>query len=147
MMVKTALLVVACSLMTLGAALLGAAHVQAASACNNPMTQVEMNACAEEDYKKGDQALTTAWNDLRGCLRGRKFDDRFQLVLDLQRAWIKFREAYCTDVANAAWGAPPARGSGWPVGYYGCMQTEADRWTAQLKNRVDDCQHAMPPAN
>ncbi|MEX0955973.1 MAG: lysozyme inhibitor LprI family protein [Rhizobiaceae bacterium] len=69
-----------------------AAGGAAAQDCDDPQTQMEMNACAGKAYEEADAALNAAYAEVRSHLDA---DGRAQLVAT-QRAWIAFRDAECS---------------------------------------------------
>lgn len=105
------------------AALLLATAVQPA-ACDNAMTQADMNACSMQQYQAADGALNAAWADARAVAKQR---DTFDSLLAAQRAWIAFRDAQCKAVA-----APYAGGSILPLIHNRCMTELTETRTAQL---------------
>ena len=103
----------------------GSAAVQAqdlsAVDCSNTVTQLEMNACAEQDWMAADADLNAAYGaalavmqDLDAALprsaRGAEANLR-----KAQRAWITYRDAAC-----AAEGYAMRGGSAEPLLIYGC---------------------------
>jgi len=73
--------------------------------CDNAMSQMEMNACAGQDFEAVDAELNRIWPGLIAHARemdreiDRRYDQRpgYEEVLrDAQRAWVTFRDAECT---------------------------------------------------
>ncbi|HEY2033069.1 MAG TPA: lysozyme inhibitor LprI family protein [Rhizomicrobium sp.] len=91
--------------------------------CNNAMTQMDMNICADREYQRADKALghayTTAMSSEDG--KGR------ELLRASERAWIAFRDAECTYEANAS-----AGGSIQPMEYSNCLTELTKARTKQL---------------
>ena len=65
--------------------------VAAQAACPGD-TQVEMNACAEADFKAADAELNAAWKPAKAFYDGTGHGED---LLKAQRAWIAFRDAEC----------------------------------------------------
>ena len=70
--------------------------------CINPMSQFEMNHCAGVDYEKADAELNRVWPEYRKAMKERDavqdepfFKKSAELLLEAQRAWIKYRDAHC----------------------------------------------------
>jgi uncharacterized protein YecT (DUF1311 family) len=85
-------------------ALAAAAAGAGAPKCSSPQTQLEINICAGEDFKKADAALNRQWAATSALMRAQDKaaytpkDGRpgyYQALLDAQRAWLKFRDAQC----------------------------------------------------
>ncbi len=102
--------------------------------CVNPMTQVEINFCAETDYRAADAELNRAYNVAREMMRQVDADlpapqrGAEVALRDAQRAWITFRDQACLAEAHVWTG-----GSGYPMVFYGCQsrvtrQRAADLW-------------------
>lgn len=92
-------------------------------------TQLEMNMEAAAEARKADAAMTTVYKKLMAAQdeKGKK------LLLDAQRAWIKYKEAHCTSVANAYDG-----GSMQPMVYNGCIAEITKARTKELQEMLDN---------
>ena len=86
--------------------------VAAQAACPGD-TQVEMNACAEADFKAADAELNAAWKPAKAFYDGTGHGED---LLKAQRAWIAFRDANCWAEA-----APYTTGSIQPLVFSSCM--------------------------
>ena len=84
--------------------LLVLAAADPAPKCDDPQTQLEINLCAAEDYKKADAELNRQWAATAALLRGQDKaayapkDGRpgyYPALLEAQRAWIKYRDLQC----------------------------------------------------
>ena len=128
--------------MALFALLLSATTVAAAPAdrCAEPVTQLDMNQCAAEDYAKADAALNAQWAITRQAMRerdeqiDRTRDDRpshSATLLAAQRAWITFRDKHCASVGFLYRG-----GSMEPLVVSTCKTTLTEQRTAQLADLV-----------
>lgn len=104
------------------------------AACDNPITQLEMNLCAEADFKAADAGLNTAYQVARDAMRQLDADlpasqrGAEVALRDAQRVWISFRDQACLAEAYSWTG-----GSGYPMVYVGCQarlteQRAADLW-------------------
>lgn len=91
--------------------------------CKNPMTQLEMNICADQGAKVSDRELNTVYRQVRAKYKGSAQDDR---LVTAQLAWIQFRDAECEVAAGRYEGGSMA-----PMAYAVCV----DRLSQQ---RTDD---------
>jgi len=98
------------------ATLAAQAPVARAADCSNTATQMDMNACAAADFQAADGQLNAAYKDIMSRLRGQE-DVRKQLVAS-EQAWIRFRDAECSFVANTVTG-----GSIYSIIVTGCRTT------------------------
>jgi uncharacterized protein YecT (DUF1311 family) len=90
-------------------------------------TQSGLNRCAEDVYKKADEALNAAYKEITRRLK----DDAetARLLTAAQKAWIAFRDAECT-FANAE----NAGGSIYPMVYAGCLSRLTKARTKELES-------------
>lgn len=105
--------------------------------CDEPMAQMDMNACALLDFETADAELNALWHETIADSRqadeevNRDHDQRptSQAVLrEAQRAWIRFRDAHCT------WEGYEARGGSMePMLYNGCRAALTRERIAQLR--------------
>lgn len=106
--------------------------------CANPVTQMEMNQCAYDDWETADADLNTAYqramalmtqwdSDLPAAEKGGA-----EALKDAQRAWITFRDKACEAEGYAMKG-----GSAEPLLVYGCMRQLTEDRTGQLDGLVD----------
>ena len=110
--------------------------------CDDPMAQVEMNACAAIDFEAADAELNAAWSGLIEGARAadreidRDYDQRPTREAKLreeQRAWISFRDAHCTYLAYGE-----ARGGSMePMSYEGCRAQLTRERLRQLTGAVE----------
>lgn len=68
--------------------------------CEDPKTQMEMNACAGEDYRKADAELNTVWSEMKAYVQAAERDYSgqegwWQTMLESQRVWLKYRDLHC----------------------------------------------------
>lgn len=80
--------------------------------CKTAVAQLDMNICADKDYRKADAALNKAYRDTMHGLDKHTAD----LLRTSQRAWIKFRDAECVYL-----NAENEGGSIYPMVYSGCL--------------------------
>ena len=92
--------------------------------CNNAVAQLDMNICADKDYRKADSELNAVYRDTMHGLDKHSQD----LLRASQREWIKFRDAECTYVS-----AQNEGGSIYPMVYSGCLTTMTRDRVKQLK--------------
>lgn len=104
----------------MGAALLVAAPASA-------QTQATMNAQAGAAYARADAAMTREWRLTLAYMKGDGAPSA-ALLLDSQRAWLKFRDAQC-----AIEGAEFEGGSMQPMTVAGCKARLTNERTGQLR--------------
>ena len=59
--------------------------------CPDALTQLEINRCAAEQFRKADKALNVTYKRIISKLNA---NDRVNLV-EAQRAWLKYRSSNC----------------------------------------------------
>jgi uncharacterized protein YecT (DUF1311 family) len=68
--------------------------------CENPQTQVEMNACAYRSLQTADDDLNREWESLRTRLKTLEddlgYEGWFDAALEGQRGWLAYRDGQCT---------------------------------------------------
>lgn len=83
--------------------------------------------CLEEDYRKADDALNTAWPKvLADPPSGGDRDAQRNRIRTAQRAWIAFRDADCEAVADT--GIPKY----WRYNYLSCLILHTENRTKDL---------------
>ena len=100
----------------------------AAQDCDDPQTQMEMNACAGKAYEAADAALNAAYAEVRSHLDA---DGREQLVA-AQRAWIAWRDAECTLRSRGVEG-----GSIYPTVHASCLTELTQARTADFETMLE----------
>jgi len=92
-------------------------------------TQVEMNLQSAAEVKKADAEMTKAYKDAMSYQdeKGKK------LLLEAQRAWIKYKEAHCKSAAYALEG-----GSAYPQAYNICITELTKARTKELYELFED---------
>ena len=118
------------------ALLIAAAEVQSApddpaeNACyERDQSQQGMNICAGEAYERADNALNAQWARVL-TLYGEDAESK-KLLLDGQRAWLKYRDAQCDLAAFDNRG-----GSIWPLIHSGCLANLTRRRTKELADLI-----------
>ena len=93
-------------------------------------SQQSMNRCAGDAYQRANQALNAQWAKV---LAGYGDDpETKKLLLDAQRAWLKYRDAHCKLAASDSIG-----GSMWPMLNSGCLASLTRQRTRELKELID----------
>lgn len=77
-------------------------------------TQQEMNNQAMNAHKKADADMTRTY---KLVMNGLSSPTEKNLLLEAQRAWIKYKEAHCKAIANQYQG-----GSIYPLVLYSCLE-------------------------
>jgi uncharacterized protein YecT (DUF1311 family) len=95
----------------------------------NAQTQLEMNMQSAAEVKKADAEMTKAYKQAMAAQdeKGKK------LLLEAQRAWIKYKEAHCKSVSNTLEG-----GSAYPMEYNGCITELTKARTKELYLLAED---------
>jgi len=88
-------------------------------------SQLGMNRCAAEAFERADRALNAQW----ATIMGRYGDDAQAkaLLLEGQRAWLKYRDSWCEISAYDNRG-----GSIWPLIHSGCLARLTRERTAEF---------------
>ena len=92
-------------------------------------SQQGMNMCAGDAYQRADKALNAQWAKVLAL-----YDDpeSKKLLLDAQRAWLKYRDAHCQVAAYDSRG-----GSIWLLINSGCLASLTRQRTQELKELID----------
>jgi uncharacterized protein YecT (DUF1311 family) len=103
--------------------------------CANTSIQLELNACAEQDWQAADAELNRVYKTVMAEMKAMdqslppELQGAAVTLRDAQRAWIAFRDKNCTLA-----GYPMRGGSAEPLLIYGCLrQMTLDR-TRQLQD-------------
>jgi uncharacterized protein YecT (DUF1311 family) len=105
--------------------------------CTDPVTQQDMNICAEEDWQAADVDLNRAYKQVMATMKEMDADLPEELrgaaaaLRDAQRAWISYRDANCT-----AAGFMMRGGSAEPLLVYGCLRALTESRTQELLDLV-----------
>jgi uncharacterized protein YecT (DUF1311 family) len=92
-------------------------------------SQQAMNRCAGDAYQRADEALNAQWKRVLDAFedaKGRK------LLVESQRAWLKYRSTHCDLAASDSIG-----GSMWPMLNSGCLASLTRQRTRELKELID----------
>ena len=106
--------------------------------CENPVTQMEMTYCAEQDFAEADEQLNAQYKVTRQAMKDWDGDAMDGLgsaadaLLASQRAWLAFRDAQC-----AFYGYQARGGTMEPMLIYGCQAELTRQRTQQLKEQTD----------
>lgn len=106
--------------------------------CANAMAQVDLNACAYQDWEAADADLNAAYKRAMALLQDwdanlPAAEQGGALALkEAQRAWITFRDKACEAEGYAFKG-----GSAEPLLVYGCMRVLTEERTAHLTSMVE----------
>jgi len=106
--------------------------------CENPVTQMEMNQCAHDDWEAADAELNAAYQRAMTLVKGWDADlpeaeqGGAEALRQAQRAWITFRDKACE-----VEGFPMKGGSAEPLLVFGCLRQLTEERTAQLDGLVD----------
>ena len=112
-----------------------------AEPCGANATQLDLDRCADRDFRKADAKLNAAYrrimDRLTGEARGRK------LMAEAQKAWLAFRDAECAFSSSDTEG-----GSMHPMVVSGCLATLTEARTRTLDGYLackegDSC--PLPP--
>ncbi len=93
-------------------------------------SQQGMNHCAGDAYERADKALNAAWKEAVAAYKGDKGAEK--LLLDAQRAWLKYRDAHCQASAYDSLG-----GSIWPLLHSGCLADLTRKRTQELVRMLE----------
>jgi len=93
-------------------------------------SQMGMNRCAGEAFQRADAALNAEWAKVMAAYKGDKEAEK--LLLDGQRAWLKYRDAQCQMAAYDSIG-----GSIWPLINSGCLAELTRRRTRELQGDAE----------
>ena len=110
------------------AASLLVAHRAIALDCSNAITTVDMIECADKDYSAADKSLNHAYSALKKTLDA----TGNELLLNAQRAWLKFRDASCDLDADQARGGTMA-----PLLRIGCLTAMTKERTKALTELIE----------
>lgn len=114
-------------------AALTAIDAQAGDACDNVVTTLDINKCAQADHQKSDKRLNVAYKDALKRIESRlenlqQRKDTKQGLVDAQRLWVQFRDKDCGAVYDL-WRDGTIRGAM----YWGCMTAHTESRTKDLE--------------
>ena len=93
-------------------------------------SQQGMNHCAGDAYERADKSLNAPWAKVVAAYKGDKGAEK--LLLDAQRAWLKYRDAHCQASAYDSLG-----GSIWPLLNSGCLADLTRKRTQELVRMLE----------
>lgn len=97
--------------------------------CDDARTQLDMNVCADKEFKKADAELNRVYNRYMAGL-----DDEGKAKLkEAEMAWIKYRDATCESESDIYRG-----GSMRPMIYSFCLASVTDERTKRIKGMIKD---------
>lgn len=97
--------------------------------CADAQSQAEMTICAGKEYKSADATLNQVYRQLVAKLN----DEERAELKDAQTAWLKYRDANCTFVADQYKG-----GTIRPMIEALCLADVTRNRTAELRNQIKD---------
>jgi len=97
--------------------------------CADPQSQAEMNICARNKYQAADAELNQVYRKLVSILDN---EEKAQLK-DAQTAWLKYRDANCSFVADQFKG-----GSMRPMVAGLCLADMTKNRTIELRGQIKD---------
>lgn len=106
--------------------------------CNNAMTQLDMNICANLDYQKADAELNQVYKKAMAQMRATDSDLPDDLkgaadsLRDAQRAWIPYRDKACESYGFLARG-----GSMESMLVSGCLADLTNQRIKELQDLVE----------
>lgn len=107
----------------------GGQHLAQRVNCENPQTTLEMNVCADREYKAADRQLNQAYRQLQTKLSGKQK----QRMTNAQLIWIKFRDANCDYERNQFEGGTMAGATG-----TNCLARMTEQRTQDLENYLQE---------
>ena len=93
-------------------------------------SQMEMNQQAFRDYIKADAEMTVVYKKV---LKKMTDSNQKQMLINAQRAWIKYKDAHCKAIANLYEG-----GSMQPMVYSGCLAELTKERTKNLQTYFEN---------
>ena len=109
--------------------------------CDNAVSQIEINSCANEDYDAADKELNAQWAKTKKVMADwdAELDDNNKGAVDAlmkaQRAWIEYRDGQCDAVGYSVWG-----GTMYPGVVVGCLADLTRKRTEELKDLANGIQ-------
>src|ERR1700722_20831748 len=100
--------------------------VALAQDCANATSQMAMNVCADQAYRKTDAELNAVYKQINDRLKDDK--ETTKLLVSAQKAWLAFRDAECTFSTSAS-----AQGSVYPMLVAQCRDGLTSKRIDELK--------------
>ncbi|WP_439542706.1 lysozyme inhibitor LprI family protein [Hyphomicrobium sp.] len=107
--------------------------------CAEQNTTVEMNFCADEDFKASDAKLNAAYKKVLAQIAGGDLEKPYdreswdKALRESQRAWVAFRDADCKGLVPVEWSG----GTGTTSAVLGCMTAKTDARTKEFAERYN----------
>jgi uncharacterized protein YecT (DUF1311 family) len=113
------------------------ATATAQAGCANPVTQTQMNQCAQTAWQRADAVMTREWRASYAAMKARDNADTSRgggfgyasAALNSQRAWLKFRDTQCVLEAGSY-----AGGSMQPLVRFTCLERLTKERAQQLRD-------------
>ncbi|MFA7308221.1 MAG: lysozyme inhibitor LprI family protein [Hyphomicrobium sp.] len=108
--------------------------------CENASSTVEMNFCAEKDFKAADKDLNVAYANAVAFIKERKLEKPYdaksfeEALRAAQRTWLAYRDSDCKDLIAQEWSG----GSGTAAASLECMTAKTIERTKELKDRYEE---------
>lgn len=96
--------------------------------CSNAQTQLEMNQCAYEDYKKSDKELNMTYQQVLKLISG----EQKNLLQSAQKKWISYRDADCKFQTYKSSDGTVNR-----MNKSMCLQSKTEQRTKELKGMLN----------
>ncbi len=125
--------------LTCAAATAGGADDAATIDCDNAMSTVEMNVCAERELDAADAQLNAEFKNAIASIGKSSSEKPYDAksweasLRASQRAWIAFRDADCKDLVPYSW----TGGTGTTSAVLGCMSAKTKARTAEIKEMFE----------
>lgn len=106
--------------------------------CDEAVTQLDLNACAQQDFESADAELNAVWKDARAAAKETDAEQSPDLkgadeaLLGAQRAWLVYRDNQCRLAGFDARG-----GSMEPMLVWRCMAALTEARTLELRTFAD----------
>jgi uncharacterized protein YecT (DUF1311 family) len=100
--------------------------VALAQDCTHATSQMAMNVCADQAYRKTDAELNDVYKQIHDRLKNDK--GTIKLLVNAQKAWLAFRDAECTFSTSAS-----AQGSVYPMLVAQCRDGLTSKRIDELK--------------
>ncbi|HZS48610.1 MAG TPA: lysozyme inhibitor LprI family protein [Blastocatellia bacterium] len=100
-----------------------------ADPCDSATNQVEMNNCAEREFKAADAQLNKVYNQVMTKLEG----EHKTKLKEAELAWIKYRDTNCDCETFLNLG-----GTIYPLVYNGCLTRMTNNRIKELKDLLDE---------
>ncbi len=117
---------------------IGPASAEDEPDCTDPITQFDLNFCANADFEAADKELNAVWKDARAKAKAIDDDETNDMwkgaekaLLAAQRGWIPFRDGSCELAGFEARG-----GSMEPMIVSGCLAQMTRARTEELRQFI-----------